>query len=158
MGKVRRIEWIGKVTATSVNEVQRFKMINKTAVSYSEEELRIMDRQWLKAFLMEAQEESLKRTRDCESRSKSMEPVNDDCAGKIWATRWVASPVAYVFPSERREEWLGDLYEINQRMLSENYPTWIINVVNLCRTAVLIISAMQINIQEFILSGFKRVH
>ena len=26
---------------------------------------------------------------------------------ETWASRWIASPIAYLFPPERREEWLG---------------------------------------------------
>jgi hypothetical protein len=67
--------------------------------------------------------------------------------GETWASRWVAAPVAYLFPTERREEWLGDLYEANQEMIRKGYPLLVVNVVNLGKTVILIASAIQIKIQ-----------
>ncbi|MBK1988301.1 hypothetical protein A0J48_012255 [Sphaerospermopsis aphanizomenoides BCCUSP55] len=69
---------------------------------------------------------------------------------ETWASRWVASPIAYLFPPERREEWLGDLYEVNREMLYKGFPRWQVNFNNLVRTVILIISALQIKLSDLL--------
>jgi hypothetical protein len=69
---------------------------------------------------------------------------------ETWSSRWIASPIAYLLPEERREEWLGDLYEVNREMLHKNYPRWIVNVINVGKTAILVVSAVQIKISDLV--------
>jgi len=76
-----------------------------------------------------------------------------DPSTQTWASRWVACPVAYLFPEDRREEWLGDLHETNQKMLREGYDRWAVNVNNVIRTAVLVLSALKIKLSDFISLG-----
>ncbi|AFZ26712.1 hypothetical protein Cylst_4644 [Cylindrospermum stagnale PCC 7417] len=70
--------------------------------------------------------------------------------GETWVSRWIASPIAYLFPPERREEWLGDLYEVNGEMLHKSYPRWQVNLNNLGKTVILIISALQIKLSDLL--------
>jgi hypothetical protein len=69
---------------------------------------------------------------------------------ETWVSRWIASPIAYLFPPERREEWLGDLYEVNGEMLHKNYPRWQVNLNNLGKTVILMISALQIKLSDLL--------
>lgn len=58
----------------------------------------------------EARLELLEKVSELELRKrkyKKSDPV------ETWSSRWVCSPIAYLFPADRREEWLGDLYELN---------------------------------------------
>ena len=68
---------------------------------------------------------------------------------ETWSSRWVAEPIAALFPIGYREEWLGDLHEINWDLVCKGYPRWLINVVNLGRTMILIISALKIKVSDF---------
>ncbi|MEM9772257.1 MAG: hypothetical protein AAF889_11795 [Cyanobacteria bacterium P01_D01_bin.73] len=68
---------------------------------------------------------------------------------ETWASRWVALPIASLFPADRREEWLGDLYELNREMLHKNYPRWSVSAINVGKTVVLIFSALQIKLSDF---------
>ena len=69
---------------------------------------------------------------------------------KTLISRWVAVPIAYLFPKAHREEWLGDLHESHQEMIDEEYPRWLINVVDILRVFVLIGSALKINLTDLI--------
>jgi hypothetical protein len=70
---------------------------------------------------------------------------------ETWSSRWVASPVAYLFPKERREEWLGDLREVSYIMLhQESYPRWMVNIVVAGRTVVLLASALKIQLSDLL--------
>lgn len=72
---------------------------------------------------------------------------------ETWASRWIASPIAYLFPLERREEWLGDLYEVNREMLHRDYPRWLVNLNNVWKTLILVISALKIRLSDFFSLG-----
>ena len=74
-------------------------------------------------------------------------------SGETWASRWIASQIAYLFPPERREEWLGDLYEVNREMLHKGYPRWQVNLNNLGKTVILIISALKIKLSDLLSLG-----
>jgi hypothetical protein len=74
---------------------------------------------------------------------------------KTFTSRWLASPVAYLFPKAYREEWLGDLYELHQKMIDEGYPRWSINVEDVLLVLVLIGSALKINFADLIKLGRK---
>jgi hypothetical protein len=67
---------------------------------------------------------------------------------ETWSSRWIAVPIAYLFPVEQREEWLGDLYESNWVLLHKNYPRWLVNLIDVGRTMVLIASALQIKVSD----------
>ena len=95
--------------------------------------------------ILEKQSELEKRAR----KYKSSDPIES------WSTRWVAAPIAYLFPEERREEWLGDLYEENREMMHKKYPQWFIHITNILRTIILVHSAFQIKLFDFISFGSK---
>lgn len=69
---------------------------------------------------------------------------------ETWSTRWVASPIAYLLPESRREEWLGDLYEVNREMIHKGYPRWIIHLINTGRTFILIGSSIAIKLSDLL--------
>jgi hypothetical protein len=75
---------------------------------------------------------------------------------ETWASKWISSPIAYLFPEERREEWLGDLYELNREMLHKGYHRWMVNLINIGRTIILIFSALQIKISDFLAFGYRK--
>lgn len=75
---------------------------------------------------------------------------------EVWATRWIAAPIAHLFPAERREEWLGDLYAENLQLMDENYPRWMINTINIGKTIVLVSSALRIRVSDLISLAFGR--
>jgi hypothetical protein len=75
---------------------------------------------------------------------------------ETWASKWVASPIAYLLPKERREEWLGDLYETNREMLHKSYPRWFVSVTAIGRTIILIISACKIKLLDFFSVGDRK--
>lgn len=76
---------------------------------------------------------------------------------ETWSRRWVASPIAYLLPKERREEWLGDLYEVNREMLHKGYPRWLVNVINVGRTAILVVSSLHIKLLDLLSLGRERI-
>jgi hypothetical protein len=96
--------------------------------------------------LLEKQSKLKKRWR----KYKSSDPIES------WSTRWVAAPIAYLFPEERREEWLGDLYEENREMFHKKYPQWFIHIINVLKTGILVISAFQIKLSDFISLGSNK--
>ena len=72
---------------------------------------------------------------------------------ETWASKWIACQIAYLFPEERREEWLGDLYEVNSEMFHKGYPRWIVNLNNLAKTVILVLSALKIKLSDFLSVG-----
>lgn len=68
---------------------------------------------------------------------------------KSWTTRWLAIPVALILPKDRREEWLGDLYDLYNNKIVQKYPPFVANLIVICRTLVLIGSAIEINFSIF---------
>ena len=76
---------------------------------------------------------------------------------ETWASRWVAAPIAYLLPEEHREEWLGDLYEVNWQMLNKGYPKLLVNFVNVGRTTILIVSSLQIKLIDLLPLGIKNI-
>jgi hypothetical protein len=74
---------------------------------------------------------------------------------KTFISRWFAVPIAYLFTKDYREEWLGDLYELNKKMIDEGYPRWSINVEDVLLVLVLIGSALKINFADLIKLGRK---
>jgi hypothetical protein len=75
---------------------------------------------------------------------------------ETYVSRWVSAPIAYLFPEERREEWLGDLYETNQEMLHKGYPLWMVNVNNLLKTMILVSSALEIKFKQLLPFGILK--
>ncbi|MEM1242216.1 MAG: hypothetical protein AAGI45_20480 [Cyanobacteria bacterium P01_H01_bin.26] len=67
--------------------------------------------------------------------------------GSIWTHKWVGKPIGYLLSPDEREEWLGDLLEIKDRMKNEdNYPVWVINLIIVGKTVCLIGSKLSITI------------
>lgn len=75
---------------------------------------------------------------------------------ETWASRWVASLVAYLLSADRREEWLGDLYEINREMLNKGYPRWCVSIINVGRSIILVVSALQIKLSDLMTLKVKK--
>jgi hypothetical protein len=69
---------------------------------------------------------------------------------ETWASRWIASPIAYLFPEIQQEEWLGDLYETNYKMLRKGRHRWELNVNNIVRTIELIESALRVKLSGWV--------
>lgn len=74
---------------------------------------------------------------------------------ETWASFWVARSLGYVMPKDEREEWLGDLMQVN-RELPSLYPRWWINVIIIARVIRLLISALEIKISDFISLGVRK--
>jgi hypothetical protein len=81
--------------------------------------------------------------------AKKIRRYSTNSLDETWASHWISAPVAYLFSEERREEYLGDLYEINQ-LSYKGYPLWIVNIIILGRTAVWGFSALEIKFKNFL--------
>jgi hypothetical protein len=68
-----------------------------------------------------------------------------------WVTWWVAGPIAYLLSADQREEWIGDLREVNHQMMLAGYPKWMINLVNVGKIIRLIVSSIDIKLVDLIL-------
>lgn len=101
----------------------------------------------------EADLKLLEKVSELERRSRKYKQFDPT---ETWATRWIACPIAYLFPAERREEWLGDLYELNWEMLHKDYPRWFVSFINIARTVILVLSAIQMKLSDIISLGIKR--
>lgn len=97
--------------------------------------------------------ELLEKASELEKRLRKYKPPDP---AETWASKWVASPIAYLFPKERREEWLGDLYEVNREMLHKGYPRWFVSITAIVRTIILIISACKIKLLDFFSIGDRK--
>ncbi|CCH97073.1 hypothetical protein MICAB_2910016 [Microcystis aeruginosa PCC 9717] len=62
---------------------------------------------------------------------------------KSWTTRWLAIPVALILPKDRREEWLGDLYDLYNNKIVQKYPPFVANLIVICRTLGSSVCVMQ---------------
>lgn len=90
---------------------------------------------------VEQQLDNLDRAAKLRQRSWQYEPPD---TAKMPAVYWFAAPISRFFAKDRREEWMGDLLETNERDLQGGYPRWYINLLTIARTVVLILSAIQI--------------
>ena len=64
---------------------------------------------------------------------------------ETWSSKWIATPIAYLLDRRQREEWLGDLREVEQEMLKENqFPLWLINLIIVGRVARLLMSILEV--------------
>ena len=71
---------------------------------------------------------------------------------KLWGFRWVAYPVASLFPKQKREEWIGDMHEVMYQMEKyHKYPRWFTNIMIILKTFVLILSAIEISIKDLLI-------
>jgi hypothetical protein len=75
---------------------------------------------------------------------------------ETWVSYWIATPIGYLIPGGRGEEWLGDMIEDNRKLMHKGYPRWMLNVVDLGKTAVLIMSAFKIKLSDFLSSEQQR--
>jgi hypothetical protein len=73
----------------------------------------------------------------------------------LWAFKWIACPTIYLFPSDRWEEQFGDLHELTSIMLTK-YPRPYVNVIIILKTLVLVLSAIQIQLQDLVVSIWKK--
>jgi hypothetical protein len=67
-----------------------------------------------------------------------------------WTTRWIAKPVAYLFPKANREEWIGDLMEQENELIKDGYPRWLVNLISLGKTMILVWSAIEMRVLDLI--------
>jgi hypothetical protein len=74
---------------------------------------------------------------------------------ETWASYWVARPLGYVMSKDEREEWLGDLIQVNRELL-RLYPRWCVNVIIIMRVIRLLASAIEIKISDFISLGVRK--
>lgn len=98
-------------------------------------------------------EDSVENLEKLSKLKKKLRKYKKSEPAETWASRWIASPIAYLFPPERREEWLGDLYEVNREMLHKDYPRWQVNLNNVLKTVILVISALKIRLSDFFSLG-----
>lgn len=112
--------------------------LRQTEASFTEE---------LSGFLkeQEAQIELYEKASELEKRGLKYRSFNPY---ETWASKWIACPVAYLFPKDRREECLGDLYEVNWGMQNNGYSRWFINVINVAQSVVWVCSAIQIKVSD----------
>lgn len=87
---------------------------------------------------------------------KRLRKYKQSDSAETWASKWLASPIAYLLPKKRREEWLGDLYEINQEMLHKGYPRLFVSITAIVRTIILIISSCKIKLLDFFSIGDRK--
>jgi hypothetical protein len=90
---------------------------------------------------VEQQLDNLDRAAKLRQRSWQYEPPD---TAKMPAVYWFAAPISRFFAKDRREEWMGDLLETNERDLQGGYPRWYINLLTIARTVVLVLSAIRI--------------
>lgn len=75
---------------------------------------------------------------------------------ELWARKWIARPVAFLFPKQKREEWEGDLDEIiDQWQKLYKYPRWFTNIMIIVKTFILILSAIEISIKDLLIAVKK---
>jgi hypothetical protein len=90
----------------------------------------------------------LEKRAELEKRSRKFMP-KDPTEPRI--TYWLSAPIAYMLSEEQREEWLGDLQEVNREMMRKGYPEWMISIVNVGQIIRLIVSSLDIKIVDLIL-------
>lgn len=70
---------------------------------------------------------------------------------KTWSLRWLATPIAYLFPKDDREEWLGCLTEMHYELIEqEHYPYWLVNAITVGRILLLVWSAVEVKVLNLI--------
>lgn len=82
--------------------------------------------------------------------NKKVKRYDSNPVSETVISKWLAFPLASLLPKDRREEWLGDLYESQQEMINKKYPNWFINIVDILRVIVLIASGLKIKLSDFI--------
>jgi hypothetical protein len=149
VGRVIEVFGVGRQTCLAIKfDGNRTKIIDPFLVPMQSQETvgynwhrlnQALESQEVKIKLLERASALEKRRR----KYKRSDPV------ETWVSRWIASPVSYLFPEARREEWLGDLYELHREMFRKEYPRWLINLMDLGRTVILIVSAFRIKLSDF---------
>ncbi len=127
--------------------IERIEISDIDSDPYSSEEI--------KKYLDKKEEELALLDRASHLRKRFWK-YKDPSGVEVWATRHIAIPIAYLFPKERREEWLGDLYEGNQELINQGYSQLVINLINTGTTIVLIFSALSIKVSDLISSALQR--
>jgi hypothetical protein len=68
---------------------------------------------------------------------------------KTWVSEYITCFVAYSFFSKsEREEWMGDIYEINYDLLSQGKQRWFVNLVDFTRTLFFLVAKLKITWNE----------
>jgi len=73
-----------------------------------------------------------------------------DFSHSCWAIRNLAPIVAYCLPSEKAEDWLGDLIEACNDLMQLGMPQWQLNTIALIRISHLIWAAYHITWEDFV--------
>jgi len=83
----------------------------------------------------------------CESGSQLSPDL--DINEKTWVSEYITCFVAYSFFSkQQREEWMGDIYEINYDLLSQGKPRYFVNLVDFTRTLFFVLAKLKITARE----------
>jgi hypothetical protein len=90
---------------------------------------------------VEQQLDNLDRAAKLRQRSWQYEPPD---TAKMPAVYWFAWPISRFFSKDRREEWIGNLLEINEKDLQMGYQRWYVNFLTVAHTVLLILSAIRI--------------
>ncbi len=101
-------------------------------------------RQWI-----ELQREAVKL-------QKQARPFITSDSSQPWAYRWIASVFAYCCSEEMREEFLGDLFEANRQLSTQNYPRWLINGINVVQVIRLLLSIVEVRLSTWLTLWSKK--
>ena len=59
------------------------------------------------------------------------------------------SMLLYLIPSKRREEVIGDLYEIRTDMMTHGFPEWKIRVVLFCHMIWIVVGLFRVKLEDY---------
>jgi hypothetical protein len=77
-------------------------------------------------------------------------PPNLDFSRSCWTIKNLAPIVAYCLPSEKAEDWLGDLIEVCDGLMQSGTPRWQLNAIALIRILHLVWAAYKVTWSDFI--------
>lgn len=77
-------------------------------------------------------------------------PPSLDFSRSCWTIKNLAPIVAYSLPSEKAEEWLGDLIEVSDGLMQSGSPQWQLNAIALIRILHLVWAAYQVTWSDFV--------
>lgn len=84
---------------------------------------------------------------NCESGNQLSPEL--DINEKTWVSEYITCFVAYSFFSkQQREEWMGDIYEINYDLLSQGKPRYFVNLVDFTRTLFFVLAKLKITARD----------
>lgn len=137
----------------TIKEIQLKTQILEAITSLKSEEVIEVVEELIAQKVVTNLEDLVENLENLSKLKKRLRKYKKSDPAETWTSRWIASPIAYLFPPERREEWLGDLYEVNWEMLHKDYPRWLVNLNNVWKTVILVISALKIKLSDFFSLG-----